>query len=134
MLETNIRSALIHHFYTDKTGVSDAELRKLVSRTLPTHHVREWYWALMDYGAHLKRTKGNNIANSKHYRKQSPFADSDRQIRGAILRALSRSAMTADVLHTELAGFAASRVSRQLKALEHEQLVVSRRGRFALPD
>jgi A/G-specific adenine glycosylase len=47
---------------------------------------REWYWALMDYGAHLKKNRGNASRRSKHHVRQKPFKGSDREVRGAILR------------------------------------------------
>ncbi len=47
---------------------------------------REWYNALMDYGAMLKSTVGNPNIHSAHYAKQSRFKGSRRELRGAILR------------------------------------------------
>ncbi|KKW10729.1 MAG: HhH-GPD family protein [Parcubacteria group bacterium GW2011_GWA2_49_9] len=47
---------------------------------------RDWYNALMDYGAMLKKTTGNLNTRSTHYTKQSVFIGSRRQVRGAILR------------------------------------------------
>jgi A/G-specific adenine glycosylase len=51
---------------------------------------REWYWALMDYGAYLGRTIPNPNKRSRHYTKQGGFEGSDRQIRGEIIRTLIR--------------------------------------------
>jgi A/G-specific adenine glycosylase len=48
----------------------------------------EWYNALMDYGAMLKRV-GNPNVRSAAYAKQSKFRGSRRELRGAILRHLS---------------------------------------------
>lgn len=48
--------------------------------------IREWYSALMDYGAILKTTVGNPNIHSKSYTKQSAFKGSRRQLRGKILR------------------------------------------------
>lgn len=50
--------------------------------------VREWYYALMDYGAYLGKTIVNPNRKSKHYTKQSKFEGSLRQIRGGILKIL----------------------------------------------
>ncbi len=52
---------------------------------------REWYWALMDYGTMLGEKsriapKTNPNLRSRHYVRQSKFAGSDRELRGAILR------------------------------------------------
>ena len=88
-IETNIRSVFIHHFFPGRDDVSDKELLPIVASTLDTENAREWYSALMDYGASLKKSVGNESRRSKHYAKQSKFEGSDRQIRGEILRLLS---------------------------------------------
>ena len=49
-------------------------------------NIREWYSALMDYGAMLKATVGNANIHSKSYIKQSVFKGSRRELRGKILR------------------------------------------------
>jgi len=78
----------------DEYKIHDAQILELVQKTLPTKNVREWYWALMDYGAFLGRTlnisgkKYNPNVQSKHYTKQSKFIGSDRQIRGKVLEIL----------------------------------------------
>ena len=86
MIETNIRTVYIHHFFPTKKSVSDKDLVKVIEQTLDTKNPREWYWALMDYGSHLKSTGVKNNAKSKHYIKQSKFQGSKRQIRGVIMR------------------------------------------------
>ncbi len=88
-IETNIRSVYFLHFFADAAQVSDAEVRAMVEYTLDREHPREFYWALMDYGAWLKANGLRNIAVSKHYKKQSSFHGSARQVRGAIVRALT---------------------------------------------
>jgi A/G-specific adenine glycosylase len=88
-IETNIRTVYIHHFFADRQGITDREILDVVASTLPAE-VREWYWALMDYGAHLKQTIGNLNKLSKHYTKQTAFIGSRRQIRGQVLRLLGK--------------------------------------------
>ena len=91
LIETNIRTAISHHFFHDKEGVADEEVLQILKRVLPKGKSREWYSALMDYGAHLKRS-GIRINNkSKTYTKQSKFTGSDREARGAILKALAKN-------------------------------------------
>jgi A/G-specific adenine glycosylase len=85
-LETNIRSAFIHHFFPEGTSVSDAELLPLVEDTLDHENPREWYYALMDYGSWLKSTGPNPSRRSKHAKAQSPFSGSHRQLRAALVR------------------------------------------------
>lgn len=87
-LETNVRAALLHHFFGDRGDVSDAEVRPLVLATLDASDPRTWYYALMDYGAHLKRTLPNPSRRSRHHARQSRFDGSRRQKRARLLRAV----------------------------------------------
>ena len=91
VLETNIRTVFIHHYYEDVFSVSDREIRALVDKTCDVSNPRDWYYALMDYGAYIKSILPNPNRRSVHYTKQSKFEGSDRQIRGAVLRYLSRN-------------------------------------------
>ncbi len=97
-IETNIRSVFIHEF-SPKAGTSskkskkisttkirDREILLLVEKTLDRTDPRQWYWALMDYGAMLKTSHPNPSRKSAHYAKQSKFEGSNRQIRGALVR------------------------------------------------
>ena len=88
-VETNIRTVYIHHFFDDRDDVSDHEILSLVEETIAKESPREWFWALMDYGTHLKKTTGNASRRSRSYRTQSSFAGSDRKVRGLIIRAVS---------------------------------------------
>jgi A/G-specific adenine glycosylase len=89
-IETNIRTAIIHHFFPKKKKVSDREIEEELVNVLPRGKSREWYSALMDYGAHLKRSGVSHNARSATYAKQSKFAGSLREARGALLRAYTR--------------------------------------------
>jgi A/G-specific adenine glycosylase len=88
MLETNIRSALIHEFFPRKKRVADTDLIPLLEATLDARDPRRWYSALMDYGAMIKLVHGNATRRSTTYARQSPFAGSDRALRGKLLRLL----------------------------------------------
>ncbi len=88
-IETNVRSAFLHYFFPSDELVPDSRILPLVAAALDRDDPRTWYWALMDYGAFLKKREGNASRRSAHYTKQSPFADSHRRIRGAVLRALA---------------------------------------------
>ncbi|HEX7259757.1 MAG TPA: A/G-specific adenine glycosylase [Candidatus Saccharimonadia bacterium] len=87
-IETNIRRVFIHHFFPDAAQVSDAELRPLVEVSIDQANPREWYYGLMDYGAHIAKTVSNPNRRSRHYVQQSKFEGSDRQIRGKLIRLL----------------------------------------------
>ena len=88
-IETNIRRVFIHLFFPGRKKVTDEDVKRYIERTLPRGNMREWYWALMDYGAMLGRGRrgvSNPNTKSAHYRKQPRFTGSSRELRGAILR------------------------------------------------
>ena len=87
-IETNIRRVFIHHFFPPERAIRDAEILPLVAETLDRSQPAAWYHALMDYGSHLKKIVANPNRQSAHYARQSPFAGSERQLRGMILRTL----------------------------------------------
>lgn len=90
-IETNIRRVFLHFFFAGKAGVQDREIAPLVDQTLDRERIREWYYALMDYGAMQKKVEQNPNRRSAHYHRQAPFHDSDRQVRGLILKILLES-------------------------------------------
>ena len=55
-----------------------------MDRDLP----RDWFYALMDYGAWVKKAYANPSRKSKHHAIQSPFAGSRRETRALALQAL----------------------------------------------
>jgi len=98
-IETNIRRVFIHFFFQGRDLVRDSEILPLVEKTLDRSNPREWYYALMDFGVMLKRRNENPNKRSAHYRKQSPFQGSNRQVRGMILRLLL---MKPDITESEI--------------------------------
>jgi len=101
-IETNIRRTFIHHFFEDKEGIGDAEILPLIEKTLDWENPREWYWALMDYGANLAKTTPNPNRRSKHYARQSKFEGSRRQLRAELLRQLIGGSSTIASLSNSL--------------------------------
>jgi A/G-specific adenine glycosylase len=91
-IETNIRSAFIHFFFQECVSVSDADLLPLVKAALDRENPRDWYYALMDYGAWVKKTYPNPGRKSKHHAVQAPFPGSRRQARALILHMLLSAA------------------------------------------
>ena len=102
IIETNIRTVYLHHFFPTRKKVSDTELLQKIKETLDTKNPRQWYWALMDYGAYLKQSGINTNTKSAHYVPQSRFEGSRRQVRGALMRALLKAPMTTTCLATVL--------------------------------
>jgi A/G-specific adenine glycosylase len=86
VIETNIRSVFIHFFFSDQKKISDNELLPLIKKTLDKKNPRNWYYALMDYGAYLKKTLPNPNRQSRHYTKQTAFRGSNRELRSKILK------------------------------------------------
>lgn len=127
-IETNIRSVYFYHFFNDEEAqVTDAQLLPLLEATLDREHPREWYWALMDYGAYIKKQTGGQLQKSRHYTKQSTFQGSRRQLRGQILRELLTESRT----RTQL--FESSndqRLDDVLRDLQNEGLVSINEGRY----
>ncbi len=105
VIETNIRSVYIYHFFPSRNDVADSELYPLVTKSIYTENPREWYASLMDYGAHLKKILPNPSRKSRHHTKQSKFAGSPRQVRGEIIRYLSQEkTLTHAMLASKITG------------------------------
>lgn len=124
-VETNIRTAVIHHFFPKKKKVSDKEIEKILRRVLPKGRAREWYSALMDYGAYLKSIGISHNAKSKSYAKQSKFAGSLREARGAILHAHTQGITSHARLISLLGSARKVQMKKALTALLKEGLVTS---------
>ena len=101
-IETNVRTVFFHHFFEDRDDITDMEIMTLLKRAVDKEHPREFYWALMDYGAYLKKQGAGKIARSKHYKKQSALKGSAREVRGQIIRLLAGGDETVEALKTKL--------------------------------
>ena len=126
-IETNIRRVYLHFFYPDRDRVHDRELLPLIERTLDKANPREWYYALMDYGVYLRGLFTNPNRRSVHYTRQSRFEDSNRQVRGAVIREL----LTGDATVPELALRTSqdeARVRQVLVELSEEGMIVAEDG------
>ncbi|HEY4473761.1 MAG TPA: A/G-specific adenine glycosylase [Candidatus Paceibacterota bacterium] len=130
LIETNIRTIFLHHFFSQAKSVADSQLVPYMELCLDRRNPREWYFALMDYGAHLKKTIGNASQRSAHHVRQKPFKGSNREIRGAILRALSKKSQSLKNL-LELP-FSKKRIQAQLQKLLREGLIALHASRYAL--
>ncbi len=133
LIETNVRTVYIHHFFKDGEKIDDKELLPIIERTLDGKNPREWNWALMDYGSHLKATVGNVNKKSKTYKKQSNFKESNRYVRGAIVRALANGPLTKIVLLKKLTEIEKERVEHSLNTLHSEGLIKKMDRKYQLP-
>lgn len=133
MIETNIRTVLTHHLFSKKKQVSDKELYTVLEVLLKNNKdPRNWYWAVMDYGTHLKTSGVRINKKSAHYVKQSSFKGSSREIRGAILKLLlNGKKMTLQEI-VEKAGFPKGKTDAQLNSLLKEGMVSTRNAMWYL--
>ena len=163
-LETNVRTVMLHHFFPDVPGVPDRELIPLIEGTCPAAPAtppadaapyavpqdardtpRAWYYALLDYGAYLKKTVPNPSRRSAGHTHQARFEGSRRQKRAEIVRMLlaardeAPEGVTADEIESGLNAFEAEAgrppveaalVAEVLSRLAQEGFCAERDGRW----
>lgn len=130
-LETNIRTVFIHYFFPRRKTVRDQELLPLVALTLDKRNPRRWYNALMDLGTALKANYGNASRRSARHRPQAKFVGSDRQLRGAILRALTAAPHSLPSL-CKTCDATRARLAPILSALQRDGLIRHSRSRYRI--
>ncbi len=87
-LETNVRTVFLHELFAGRENVRDREIVPYVEYTCSREDPRGWYYALLDYGAHLKAQGAKDHRRSASYARQSAFEGSRRQKRSFILDAV----------------------------------------------
>ena len=127
-MDTNVRRVYIHEFFQDQEGIHDDELTPLVEQTMDTADPRKWYNALMDYGTMLKQQHANPNRRSAHYTRQSPFVNSNRQVRGKILKVLVAEAPLTTAQIVKKVAMDVERVKDNLIQMEKEGFV-KKKGR-----
>jgi len=132
-IETNIRTVVMHHFFTRTKKVNDAEIMSILEKVFPKGKARIWYSALMDYGAHLKKSGVRINTKAKGYVKQKKFAGSDREARGAILKALVQGPKPATLLINLFGTERRGQLKKQLPSLTKEGLIILKNGNFRIP-
>jgi A/G-specific adenine glycosylase len=134
VIETNIRTVIIHHFFSGKHKVSDREIGDVLGTLLPKGRAREWYSALMDYGAHLKHSGISHTVRSTTHVKQSKFTGSLREARGAIVKKLAQDGPTSSTDLSNLLGSSRRTQMRgALRALCLEKLIQKDIKNYRLP-
>lgn len=136
-IETNIRSVMLHFFFQDKTEVRDEDLFPLLSASMDRENPRTWYWALMDYGAELKKTTANPGRKSAAYVRQSRFKGSLREIRGAIVRKLAgqgrqNGKALLEGVKAELEELREEDFHRALASLKKDMMVAEKEGLYCI--
>ncbi len=131
-MDTNIRRVYIHEFFYDRELIHDREIIPLLERTMDRGNPRKWYNALMDYGAMLKQEQRNPNRKSVHYVRQSPFENSNRQVRGKILKVLVKEAALNTSQIVAKTGMDVERVKKNLVQLADEGFVKKRGKLFSI--
>lgn len=129
MLETNIRTALIEEYHQGEEDIQDGLLYDDLERlaNLPSVQkvgARTWYYALMDYGAHLKKQKISHNKKSAHYTKQTAYKGSSRELRAKVLFAITRQ----EKLPTD------ERIKTVLEALVKEGYIVKQKNSYKIKE
>lgn len=133
-IETNIRTAVVEHFFPGKKKVTDTAMEKVLAAALPKGKAREWYSALMDYGSSLKKSGVSHNARAKGYVKQSKFGGSLREARGAILRRLAAGPASPASLVELLGAERRAQMRTALDALWKEKMIRKNEREYALAD
>ena len=131
-METNIRRVFIHFYFPGASAVKDSEILPLVEKTLDRENPREWYWALMDYGAMLGGAADNPNRRSASYRKQPPFEGSLRQARGRIISFLLERPRARPGVFANALGMEEASVRKALQDLKEEGFLVLEDGAYRL--
>jgi A/G-specific adenine glycosylase len=122
-MDTNIRRVYIHEFFHDRENIHDDEIIPFLQQTMDVKNPGKWYNALMDYGAMLKREQVNPNRRSAHYTKQTPFENSNRQVRGRILKLLVEDAPLTRPSIVKKTGMDPERVKKNLAQLLEEGFI-----------
>ncbi len=131
-MDTNIRRVFIHEFFHGRLTIRDEEILPFVEQTVDRTNPRKWFNALMDYGTMLKQAYGNPNRKSAHYTRQSPFKDSNRQVRGMILKVLVKESPLRRHQIVRKAGMDSERVKKNLLQLEKEGFIRKRGSGYFL--
>jgi A/G-specific adenine glycosylase len=121
LVETNVRTVMIHHFFQNQTKVDDKELLPFIEQTMDRNNPRRWFNALFDYGSYLKSQTINPSRRSKHYTKQSPLKGSVREVRGYIMKKIAqKEPFTLEQIVSE---FDEERTKKAIDGLVHDKLL-----------
>jgi A/G-specific adenine glycosylase len=138
-IETNIRAVFLHFYGRGGKNVSDNDLMPHIEATLDRKDPRSWYYALMDYGVYLKKQYPLLSRQSAHYKAQSKFPGSRRQVRGAVMRVLASSRAAGitgrgllSAVMREKAALREESAREAIAELEREKLIQKIRGRYCL--
>lgn len=132
-IETNIRAVYIHFFFRDHKGkVDDKKLIPLIEATLDKKNPREWYYALMDYGAYLKKTQINPSRRSKHHVKQTTFKGSNRELRANILKIVLEKPQSFESIIKHFPEKSVIAIDKNVRDLQKEGFIVLHKNKYQI--
>jgi A/G-specific adenine glycosylase len=135
VLETNIRTAIIHHFFTDEEKISDKQIKEKLQQLIESEKdPRNWYYALMDYGSWLKSEGVDYFYKQKNYTKQKAFKGSERFVRGWILKQLTLTNTPLVIKSIRLVGYPATQVKKIIIDMVNEGLLVKTNNTVCIPN
>ena len=130
-IETNIRRVYIYFFFPGKSQINDKEIMEIVKITIDKDNPRDWYYALMDFGVMLKKAHPELNKRSIHYRKQSKFDGSTRQVRGKILKLLLEKPLSTNDIIDKI-NFERKKVLEILNTLKKEGFIREEHNKFLI--
>ncbi len=137
IIETNIRTVILHHCMSNEDNVSDGDILRHVEKICMLAKRRNisprmLYSMLMDYGAHLKKNGIRLNTRSRHYTRQTSFCGSVRQARGELVRHLINQRSGISKKHVETMNITHGK--KALSGLIADGIVEERKGRYCLTD
>jgi A/G-specific adenine glycosylase len=121
-IDTNIRRVILHEFHLPTT-ISREHIESIAKQLLPGKRSRDWHYALMDYS---RVALPHRLESIPPVSKQSRFAGSLRQIRGEIVRQLTRKKFVRISTIARVLDRNESDVRRAATALEREGVIRQR--------
>jgi A/G-specific adenine glycosylase len=132
-IETNVRRVYIYFFFPGKSQIDDKDIMEIVKISVDRENPRDWYYALMDFGTMLKKTHPDLNKRSVHYRKQSKFDGSIRQIRGKILKLLLKKSLSIKEI-IDTINYEEKKIIEILNTLKKEGFIRQERDKFFIKD
>jgi A/G-specific adenine glycosylase len=129
VLETNIRTVLIEYFHQGENEIHDSRLyddlnRLVTNKKVKSMGARHFYYALMDFGAHLKSKKISHNKKSIHHITQTAYKGSSRELRAKVLFAITKNLPLPNDERLELV----------LMSLTKEKFIVKNATSYSLAD
>jgi A/G-specific adenine glycosylase len=138
-LETNVRTVVLHELFAQEDEVGDRDIYRIVEQTAAAAwkrgiEPRVWNYALLDYGAWLKKAFPNPSRRSKHHTRQSTFEGSRRQKRAALLRLVLEQGDLSACECAEASRYDLEAVDDILGDLVSEGFLAERDGRYRIAE